>query len=172
MNVPPDIDLKSPKDINAFNRDGKKQYYLELLRQLLKSNMEGLTAAQISRDLNNISKKYRYNVETLTVYLNQLVAMRETYTVPFGNSTVYRYNGRLLHTARDRFFELDNHSYYLYEIDNPNLKERFMLIQERERNPYGIERAVGGVMVPKRALQDFLDSVKLCLTKVEEHGQK
>lgn len=172
MNIPLDIDLKPPKEINLLNRDNKKQYYLDLLRTLLKANSEGLTAGQVSRELNGINKKFRYKDATLMVYLNQLVAMRETYTVPFGNSTVYKYNGRLLHTVKDRFFELGNHLYYIYEVDNPNLNERFVLIQERERNSYGIEKAVGGIMIPKSAVGAFIDSIKVNLFKVDEYGQK
>jgi hypothetical protein len=163
MNIPNEIELRSPKEINSYNRDNKKQYYLDLIRKLLKANPEGLTAAQIGKGLNEINKKYRYNSETLTVYLNQLVAMRETYTVPFGNATVYRYNGRLLHSIKDRFFQVENHLYYLYEIDNPNLNERFVLIQERERNSYGIEKATGGIMIPKRSVEEFLGSVRSSL---------
>ncbi len=167
-----DIDLKSPKEINASSRDSKKQYYLELLRKLLKENPDGLTATTISIELNKISKRYRYNPETIMTYLNQLVAMREAYTVPFGNSMVYKYNGRLFHTAKDRFFELENRFYYLYEVDNPNLKERFLLIQEREKNAYGIEKAIGGIMIPKNRLEDFLGAIRLSLTTGEHDGSK
>lgn len=172
MNVPSNIDLKSPKEINASNRDSKKQYYLDILRELLISNPEGLTAAHVSRELNKINKRYRYNNETITIYLNHLVAMREAYTVPFGNSTVYKYNGRLLHMVKDKFFELGNRLYYLYEVDNPNLKETYLLIQEREKNTYGTEKAIGAIMVPTSKLMDFLDSIRLSILKGDANGRK
>jgi hypothetical protein len=167
-----EIELKSPKEINALSRDSKKQYYLELLRKLLKENPDGLTATHISTELNKTSKKYRYNSETVATYLEQLVAMREAYVVPFGNSMVYKYNGRLLHTTKDCFFELGNRRYYLYEIDNPNLKERFLLIQEREINAFRMEKAIGGVMIARSKIEDFLGAIRLSLSMGEYNENK
>ena len=43
------------------------------------------------------------------------------------------------------------------------MKERFLLIQEREINAFGMEKAIGGVMVARSKIEDFLNAIRLSL---------
>jgi hypothetical protein len=157
MIIPTDLDLKTPKKINALSRETKKNYYLGLLRSILKSNREGITASQISRDLNALGQHYAYNSETLNFYLTQLVGMREAYTVPVGNAIIFKYNGTHLHGDHNLVLEKENRAYHIIQIENPNLLgEKFYLIQEREKTSYNSEKVVGGIMIPQAEMKEFL----------------
>ena len=172
MNVPQNLDLKTPKKINALSRETKKKYYLELLRAILKSNREGLTASQVSRELNAMGSQYAYNSETLNLYMSQLVAMREAYTVPIGNAIVFRYNGTHLHGEHDLVLEKDNRAYHIIQIDNPNLLgEKFFLIQERERNAFNTEKVVGGIMIPQKEMKEFLMALDAISSKLVNYNE-
>lgn len=166
MNLPKNLDLKTPKRINALSRDTKRSYFLELVRAILKANPDGVTASQISRELNAAGKQYAYNSETLNLYLSQLVAMREAYTVTIGNAVMFKYNGTHLHGAHNLVLEKENRSYHIIEIENPNLLgQKFFLIQERERTSYNAEKIVGGIMVPQREMKEFILALDGILSK-------
>lgn len=161
MNIPSDVDVWTYNKINSLSREAKKNYYVQLLRKILKANPDGLTAPQISKELNALNSKYSFNPDTLNIYLNQLVSMREAYTSVIGNATVYKYNGRLLHADKKTFFEKEGRTYHLIEIENPNLLgEHFFLIQEREKTPHNIDRVVGGVLIPKKYFYDFVAAME------------
>ena len=167
MTISNNLDLKTPKKINALSRETKKNYYLGLLRSILKTNREGLTASQISRELNALGAQYAYNSETLNFYLNQLVGMREAYTVQVGNAIVFKYNGTHLHGDHKVVLEKENRAYHIIEIDNPNLLgEKFFLIQEREKTAYNSEKIVGGIMIPRNDMKEFLMALDAIIPEV------
>jgi hypothetical protein len=93
MIIPPSLDIKNLPQINGLSREGRKNYYLNLCRNILQVNPDGITPAQIVSELKKINRRFYGKAPTLTIYLNHLVALREAYTSSFGNTLVFKPNG-------------------------------------------------------------------------------
>lgn len=167
MIIPQSIDLKPVVKINALSRESKKNYYLDLLHGLLKANPNGLNVTEVERELNSRGPNFSYNRKTLLNYFAQLVGTREAYYETIGNTLVFKPNGRLLHGEKTSFFRYENRMFHLLRIDNPNLNQKFVLIQEREETPTG-NKIVGGIMMPESKVFEFLSALDHALMKKGE----
>jgi hypothetical protein len=147
-----------------MSREAKKNYYFDLLRKLLQANPAGLNVTDVSRTLNSAAKNLNFNRKTLLSYFSQLVGTREAYHETVGNTLIFKPNGKLLHGDKERFYKFDDTSYYLFKIDNPNLNEKFFLLQERQFTPTG-EKIVGGVMVPEKTLLIFMAELETAISR-------
>ena len=144
--------LYSNGEIEKIGPSQRKDYYRILLKDILNKNPKGVTVAQIAA-LTKISKK------TISYHLEFLVATRDAYKWEYGpRSIVFFPNGKLLHPIADVPIELGGRYYTFRHIVNEF--GDFIHIQEKKDEGGNVFTTVGGIMVRKNALKDFIENLR------------
>ncbi len=131
----------------------EKSYYVEAaLEKILELNQEnGVTIRQV------LDSTY-FERNTVSKYLEKLVARRIGYKVVQGNTIVYHKNGRLIHHIIKKDVDLSGRSYSFKALFDG--KELLLFIQENKKNPLGVIEEGGGILVPMKEIKEFSDCIK------------
>jgi hypothetical protein len=144
--------IYSKGEIENIDPTQRKDYYRMLLKDILKKNPKGVTVAQIAA-LTKISKK------TISYNLDFLVATRDAYKWEYGpKSIVFFPNGKLLHPIADVPVEIGGRYYTFRHIINDF--GEFIHIKEKKDEGRNTFTTVGGIIVRKSALKDFIKNLE------------
>ena len=158
LNLPSDIlDEEKFKGMSAKD---KKSYVRTILKKILELNPNGVTISQIHNALPYISKANIWH------HLETMVATREAYSLEFGKTTVYYPNGRMVHPLSEEDIKVGDKFYAFFLVRN-NFGD-FIYIQEKKKDKLGLSEICGGLIVPLKNCEDFIE----ILIEIKKQGDK
>lgn len=133
----------------ALSSIQKGEYVINLLKQILELNPNGITISQVDKAL-------KLGHSTIWHHLENLAARAECLKMERGDTAVYNHN-KIIHT-------LDNcdiqGKFYFYDFDVvENMLGRFVRIQIKQENTSGNMIAHSGVIVRLAFFDEFLNSL-------------
>ena len=134
----------------------EKSHYAEsALEKILDLNQDtGITISQL------LENTY-FERNTISKYLEKLVARRIAYKVVRGNTIVYHKNGRLIHHLFKKDMILSGRAFSFKALFDG--KEILIFIQENKKSPLGVIEEGGGILVPLKDIKEFVE----CMNDVE-----
>ncbi len=128
-------------EIMALEPIKRKNYVHNKIMDILGSNQNGVTVSEVEK-LTGFDKR------TVWRHLENLVAISEGYKKERAGMVLYYKNGRLGHPSKRQTCNLNDKCYVFDRLENN--EGDFILIQEKEKGPFGSMRTKGGIMINVR----------------------
>lgn len=150
MNLSFPKSLLTTNEIKALRPNEREDYIRAVILDILRRNEKGVTISEV---MNATS----FNRVTVTKHLEHLVAIREAYKKERGIGTIYFKNGKLVHETDKLSIPCGNKIYEFFKLENPD--GVFIYIQEQQRDELRAVNVKGGVMIPIRCFQRFMEGL-------------
>lgn len=125
----------------------EKEVVGALVAEVLSQHQMGITVPLMAEKASIAASTARFHLE-------HLVAVGEAYKLEVGARSIsYLPNGRLTHPLSEEPIQLGD-KHYSFKLVR-NAFGEFYLLQERQRDPWGVWKTVGGVAVQKKALRQL-----------------
>lgn len=166
----PNTDIKLPYDLldeekfDTLNSEDKKAYIRAVLKKILELNNNGITISQITKRVPYFNKPVIWN------HLEMMTITREAYSHKFGTTLVYYPNGRMVHSIFKNDVAIDDRLYAFYLVENGVSKDLY--IQEKNKDKLGALAVSGGLIVPFKALDSFVEYIRDIKSEVDGNGRK
>lgn len=137
-----------------------KEFCRSIIAEILENNPNGLSATKVA-EISGFDPK------TVRKHLEYLVAIRESYKMEYGDrTTVYFPNGTLAHAMSHKVYRIGD-KYYTFKLIKNSFGE-FLFIQEKKKDEYNRYRTLGGLVVQKESLGQFIKRLKIISEDLNE----
>jgi len=142
------IDILPKEKFDVLPSTEKERYIRNVLKSILSSNQNGVTAPQLA-EATKISRV------TIWRHLEEMTITREAYKLEYGHTSIYYANGRMLHHLFKEDLRMGANIYAFILLKN-NLGD-FVYLQEKHINRLGIPEISGGLLIPLKEFETFID---------------
>lgn len=162
VNLP--SDMLEEDNFKALPSNEKQTYIESLLNKILRLNPNGITISQI------ISALGYFNKSTVWMHLENLVSIREAYKLEMGKTNVYYPNGQMIHPLLREDIEIDDKTFSFFAVKN-NFGN-FIYLQEKKKDRLGVATACGGLVIPLKNAEEFLEQFKKAVKEADDIVRK
>ncbi len=161
-NIKLPYDLFDAEKFNTLNSEDKKAYIRSVLKKILELNPNGITITQITDKISYFNRPIIWN------HLEMMTITREAYSHKFGTTLVYYPNGKMVHSIFKTDFAIDDRTYAFFVVEND--VGDYLYIQEKNKDKLGALAVSGGLIVPLKELDSFVDYIKNVKKEVDKNG--
>ena len=144
---PPKLLMLTHDEVRSLRPTDRDTYAEKVIKGLFEVNPRGIT-------ISEIEGVTQLNRSTITKHLKRLVAIREAYAQTRGNLSIYYKNGKV-ERSQNILQNISRNSFYAFHRIT-NEEGKYIYIQEKNKDHYGVIKVSGGIMVKDEDLLPFL----------------
>lgn len=142
--------ILSSEEIKTLRPDERETYIKNVVKDILDKKKNGVS-------ISDVVELTGFTRITIGKHLQHLASIREAYKKETRGGAIFFKNGRLVHPTGQSQINVGNKVFAFYRLENDD--GEFFYIQEKEEDIYKALKVKGGIMIPVKHFQSFLDGL-------------